>query len=356
MTSLPVPPHPRCRLPSPMDDYRQTAQELLRDAFGDPVPSVLALADANRGRGVFSRVVRVTLGWPVGAVAGPATVVIKSPAPGPNGAAAISSGACQREALAYRRVLPASPVPFPHPFLVTTSGDAASFVLQDLGDHRHVDQIEGLGADDAAAVAEQLARLHRHWRARPDLHRLGVRRATPGGLDPAALAAGLDALRGRWADAAGPGLRAYEALVARRPGLVAAFADARPLTLCHGDPRADNLAFERGGAAVLYDWQQIGVQFGGADLAWLAATSLTPPRRRSLERDLLDHYRAAGGELGWDDYRLGFVLPGLAVLLLAQREPADERAERFIATSVARIGTALDDLEVARIRVGSPPG
>ncbi|MDH3680578.1 MAG: ecdysteroid 22-kinase family protein [Acidimicrobiia bacterium] len=337
-----------------MDDLRQLAQELVAAAFGRPGPSVGEPTDANRGRGVFSRVVRVELYWPGGPLEAPASVVIKTPAPGPNGAAAISSGACSREALAYRRVLPASPVPFPHPYLVSTAGESASFVLEDLRRHRHVDQLDGLAPDDAASVAEQLARLHRHWSTSSDLQRLGVRRATPGALSPAALTAGLNALRLRWADASGGVIRAYEELVANRTELVTAFADARPLTLCHGDPRADNLAFRAGGDAVLYDWQQIAVQFGGADLAWLTATSLTPHLRRTIERDLLSHYRTSAGELGWDDYRLGFVLPGLAVLLLAQREPTDRRSERFVATSVARIGTALDDLDVARIRAGSP--
>ena len=36
-------------------------------------------------------------------------------------------------------------------------------MLEDLGRHRAVDQIEGLPIDDSLSVAGELARLHHHW-------------------------------------------------------------------------------------------------------------------------------------------------------------------------------------------------
>ena len=128
-----------------------------------------------------------------------------------------------------------------------------------------------------------------------------------------------------------------------------AFASVGPPTLCHGDPRADNLAFDADGIPVLYDWQQLAVQFGAADLAWLVSTSLTPATRRDSLEDIIEVYGTTIDEL-----RLGLVLPGLAVLLLCQRETADDRTRRFIAASITRIGSALVDLDVPRLRVGSP--
>ncbi len=302
--------------------------------------------DLNGGRGVFSRVTRAELAW-TGPVprgdAGPRSVAVKMPAPGPNGEAAAATGACRREALAYTRLIPHSPITAPHAWLVHHGpGAAASFVLEDLSGLRSVDQLDGLPAGDALAVAAALARFHRHW-SRPDRHRnLPLRRTVPATIPPAALDRGLAALDERWSDVVDTAQRAvFARLVARRAELVAAFAAAGPVTVCHGDPRADNVAFSPTGP-VLFDWQQPALQLGAADVAWLAATSLTPDTRRALDADL-----AAAGGCTLDAYRTGLLLPGLAVLLLAQRVADSERTARFITTSLRRIATAVADLELA---------
>ncbi|MGF1599517.1 MAG: phosphotransferase family protein [Acidimicrobiales bacterium] len=317
--------------------------------------TVVGHGDAGEGRGVFSQVTRVALRWPAGHD-GPASVVLKVPAAGANGIAAARAGAYRREALAYRRVLPSSPVAHPHPYLVETSPapgaaddggerqvEIVHLVLEDLGHHRRVDQVDGLGADDAVAVAVELRRFHDRWAGDAALDDLDVRRATPTALDPAALERGVDVLRTRWADRVDPAAAAALARAfADRAELVARFAAAGPVTLCHGDPRADNLVFGEDGRPVLFDWQQLAVQIGEADLAWLAATSLTVDDRRRADRALVEAYGTTV-----DRYRAGLVLPALAVLLLVQREADDERTRRFIAASVDRIGTAVADLDLA---------
>jgi aminoglycoside phosphotransferase (APT) family kinase protein len=301
-------------------------------------------------RGVFSLVHRVTL---EPASVEPRSVVVKQPDPGPNGSAAAASGAYEREALAYRSILPVTPVAAPRCHLVDSQGDGrASFVLEDLTRWRAVDQLDGLSTGDAAALVDELGVLHRRW-ANGAADDLPVRRATPAAFDPAALARGLAVVSERWQESAGaaPPL-VLGRLLSRRAELVDAFASAGPVTLCHGDPRADNVVFSSTGRAVLFDWQQLGVNLPQADLAWLTTTSLEPETRRRCEDDLIVGH-AAG--LGQDPeearlrYRLGMILPGLAVLLLAQRQLTSERAERFVATSLRRIATAVDDLEIAAL-------
>ncbi len=325
---------------------RRDVERLVRLAFG-PTCEVTGTSDLNGGRGVFSRVARAELAWRgphwSGPAARPHSVAVKTPAPGANGEAAAATGACRREALAYTRLLSHSPVATPHAWLVHHGpGSAASFVLEDLSGLRSVDQLDGLSAMDALAVADALARFHRHW-SRPDRHRnLPLRRAVPAAIPPEALSRGLVALDQRWGDVVDAPQRAvFARLVGRRAELVAAFAAAGPVTVCHGDPRADNVAFTPNGP-VLFDWQQPALQLGAADTAWLAATSLAPETRRTLDADL-----AAAGGCTLDDYRTGLLLPGLAVLLLAQRVADSERTARFIATSVRRIATAVADLELA---------
>lgn len=347
------------------DDVADQVDLLVERAFGLSGPRVTALTDVNGGRGAFSIVVRADLEWSEG-ITGPdrpGSVVAKLPIPGPNGAAAAASGAYRRESLAYRQILPATPVAHPRPWAVHDDGDTCSLLLQDLGDHRSVDQLDGLGADDAVAVAAALAGLHRTWAGAND--RLGgVRHNTVAGLSPAGLDAGLQTLETRWGDEIGPAERSVFAQLRAAHGALAERFDDQPATLCHGDPRADNLAFDDGtsnarasdanatdggplghrGTPVLFDWQQMAVQFGEADLAWLAATSLTTETRRATERQLV-----AAGDGHFDRYRLGLALPGLAVLFLAQRELPNGRARRFVATSLRRIAAAVADNETASL-------
>lgn len=321
-------------------------EDLVRTAL--PHRSITSFERIGQDSGVFSVVHRVGLDG----VDGPPSVVVKQPDPGPNGVAAAASGAYQREAIAYRAVLPHTPVAAPRCWLIDEPGDQrASFVLDDLRPARLVDQLVGLTPGEAAAVVDQLAVLHRHWESTAALEDLGVRRATPALFAPEALARGVRAIADRWAGACGTlATGSLGRLLDRREPLVEAFGAAGPVTLCHGDPRADNVAFRADGGAVLFDWQQLGRNIAQADLAWLAATSLEPEVRRAVEGELVERHAAAVGHDPAEAhrrYRLGMVLPGLAVLLLAQRELATPRAARMVATSVRRISAALDDLHVA---------
>ena len=324
------------------DDNAAKLHQLIADAFPHPF-SIRSISDANQGRGVFSQVLRVELEWVTDTAKGPRSVIAKFPANDANGEAGRRSGAYEREAMAYRQLLPDSPVQAPIAHLVRPDGNrGASFVLEDLTEHRRVDQLDGLSLTDCLAVTAELRRLHQHWQQRAELAGLDLRRATPTTFDHKSLKTGLDVLTSRWGSwLDSDQLRAFQRLVHHRVDLVTAFAQAGVPTLCHGDPRADNLVFDRSGRPILFDWQQIAIQLGEADLAWLAATSLTVDDRRHADTELVSAY---GTSL--DRYRLGFILPGLAVLLLAQRRVNDSRSTRFISTSLTRIGSALSDLEI----------
>ncbi len=336
------------------DGARQQVEQLVEQAFGPNGPSVGALDDRNEGRGAFSIVLRVELSWPTPPTSPsvtdrPRSVVAKLPIPGPNGIAAATSGAYRREAFAYREVLAQSPVSAPKAWAVTNGGgpdggDTCSLLLEDLTDRRRVDQLDGLQADDAIAVARSLGRLHQAWAERVTSLGPAIRHNTVAGLAPAGLDAGLLALEHRWAADVDPIRRAAFARLREGHEAVAERFSTHPATLCHGDPRADNLAFADDGQPILFDWQQMAVQFGGADLAWLAATSLDAETRRSIEPRLAE----AGGAT-MDDYRLGLALPGLAVLFLAQRELSTERATRFVAMSLERIADAIIDNDTASL-------
>jgi hypothetical protein len=342
------------------DDERGVLAELVLAAFanGDDAKGheagrtpaavkVSTIADANRGGGVFSRVLRLELATDdTHRHRVPPSAVAKLPARGANREAAARSGAYRREAHCYRSLLVEDELPTAEAYAVIEHDDgAASLLLQDLTSRRWPEQLSGLESEDARAVVGALARFHHRWDHdidQPGQRHAGlalVRANTVAGFDHGSLVSGLRAVEQRWANhLSRRQLSALDMMVARHDDVASAFASHRSITLCHGDPRAANLAFARDGSALLIDWQQVARQFGEADVAWLCATSLTPDDRRAFEHDLVDEY---GGDV--ERYRLGLALPAMAVLLLAQRDVDSARAAELITTSLDRIAAAVID-------------
>lgn len=326
----------------------QRAAAVLDAVFDRPMP-VRSIERIDGDRGVFSEVERVEIDSELG------SVVIKHALAGANGKAAAASGAYRREALAYEQILPVTPLVRRPAYFgsLATDDNMVSLVLEDLSNLRAVDQLDGLSHADVVAVAAELGALHERWSGEHALADLEVRRATPSLLSLAGIATGLEVLEQRWRSQIGAeNCDTLHALAAVREPLVAAFVDEEGATLCHGDPRADNVVFETTGRAVLFDWQQMAVQFGEADLAWLLATSVTPEVRRTIEADIVAGYallRRQDAATTWHRYRLGMVLPGLAVLFLAQREITSAATTNLVATSLERIAAAVIDLEVAQL-------
>ncbi len=325
---------------------RQLIHRLLATAFGHAAPAVVAVTDAGQGRGVFSTVVRIELQWrSPSKPQQPRHVVAKLPLAGPNGAAAVASGAYRREAEAYRRILVGSPVQAPGALAVVETGEGGyAFLLDDLTLLRRVDQLDGLGEQDATAVALALGRLHRHWAGQTGpVSSQSARRDVLGSIDPTSIQAGLAELRRTWGNELSDELLAGFERVAEavrrhnRP-----IEDINNITLCHGDPRADNVVFDASDGPVLFDWQQVMINPGEYDLAWLTATSLTVENRRRFERNLIEAY---GGD--FDVYRAGFAIPATLVLMLVQRQMRSGRLKDVTEASLKRIGQALVDLDIA---------
>lgn len=275
-------------------------------------------------RGVFSTVYRVA--------AGSESVVVKMPRSGPNGDAARAMGAYRREQIAYEHLLvPGLGVPTCFGIVSTEAGPA--FVLEDLTSFESPDQIAGLAPTQAMAIVDPLYECHAAISVETALS-LNVRSITPRGFVPEALASGVELV---------PHNEVFARLLAERVERIDAFAALEEPVVCHGDPRADNLVIRP--TVKLFDWQQIAIQAGEADLAWLAATSLEPRVRRSCEGDLVARYALRTNrsfDQSWDRYQKSMIVPGLAVLMLAQRR-AEGRLQRLVDVSVERIAAAVTD-------------
>ena len=308
-----------------------------------PGRTIGAEMSIDGGRGMFSHVWRCALDGPVESVA------VKMLRTDGNGEAAVTSGAAAREVLAYRSILPTTPtVSAPRCFgIVDDPHGHPAFVFEDLSSHRSSDQLAGLDRGDVAAVAIELIELHEAWSGRADLDMIEVRRATPAALPDAGIERGLDVLDNEWTSVDSTLRSALRRLADHRSAAIEAFVGQDGPTLCHGDPRADNVVFDSNGRAVLFDWQQMAIQFGEADLAWLLATSVRPELRRTIESDVVASYAMARGQdaaTTWRRYVLGMALPGLSVLFLAQRRTPDTRSRALVRTSIERIATAIDDV------------
>lgn len=312
--------------------------------LGDDI-DIRSVTPVDHGRGVFSHVVRAELAGPIG------SAVVKLLRSDANGASALTSGAVAREALAYERLLPQTPSVAAPTFYGSDRDERSvpAFVLQDLSNFRHVDQVGGLTDADLRAVTAELIALHTAWAEHDELHSLPVRHQAPAHFPKEAIERGAAILDVRWRSVSAERRSSLQALAAIHQTAVEAFSNEGGATLCHGDPRGDNIAFDADGRAILFDWQQIAVQIGEADLAWLLATSADTASRRNIEGDLVASYAMARHQdaaTTWRRYVVGTTLPGLAVMLLAQRDVDDERSERFVRTSIERIADAVTDLRV----------
>lgn len=328
-----------------MTDLGDRTAAAVRSIFGSDT-TIGAITPIDHGRGVFSHVMRAEL---TGTLRSVAVKLLRSNA---DGASALTSGAVAREVLVYQHLLPSTDgVSAPKLFGVALDDrDVPALVLQDLSSFRHADQAAGLGEDDLRAVATELIALHSSWAGRPELDTLELRRSTPAHLPVDALERGAALLDAKWSIISSERRSALQALAADHHAAVSAFQNEGSPTLCHGDPRGDNVAFDHDGRATLFDWQQAAIQFGEADLAWLLATSVDVSTRRSVEGDIVASYamaRRQDAATTWRRYVTGMVLPGLAVLLLAQRAIDNDQTQQFVRSSIERIADAVIDLRVS---------
>lgn len=237
-----------------------------------------------------------------------------------------------------------------------------------------ISQIAGLGAGRAAQALRELAKLHAEWWASPALDGLTW---MPRLDDPVNLAAGQQ-YRDAWplfverigdavpAEALALGERVkeqYESL------LVVGTADA-PLTICHGDFRADNLMFddapEAEDAIAVLDWQ---ISFRGpavSDVTYLLCQSMTVEERRASEEALvrawydalLDAGVPQGGypfDLAWQHHERGMLAATVyPVTAMGALDAANDRGRELVANMAVRAFTAALDHDAARTRPWGP--
>jgi aminoglycoside/choline kinase family phosphotransferase len=216
----------------------------------------------------------------------------------------------ERECVFYEHLSMRTPLRVPSCYGIAREG-ASGFVLllEDLGKARVGDQVAGSTAQDALVAIGALAEHHAaFWNQTGDLPFL-VDHHTPEFCQ---------ILEVSYAQSIGPTIAAFpehftpalRELAMELGSKTTAMLNRnleRPLTVCHGDFRADNLFYDLpdGTKVAVIDWQISGRGFGPSDVGYHLTQSVTSEVRRSIERPAVEAYYRALTAAGVRDYSLG---------------------------------------------------
>ena len=338
----------------------EVTPQWLTEATGWSINST-AVEQIGVGVGVSSALYRVTLSGH----GCPSSVIIKLPAL--NEAAVFTSTMLRmyiREVEFFKSLAVECPIRVPELYFGAVDESTSKFVLvmEDFKDLRSVDQVTGMELSDAERTVDALAQWHATWWGKADaLAEAGITMSLADPIYHAVLPA---VFAEGWAKltteidlpesilAVGP--RWIEAL----PGMLARLATA-PTAMLHGDYRADNIFFADDGSLALLDFQIIGTGTAAYDLAYFVTQSLEAHVAADQERVLFERWvsalHAAGvptDETGrlWEDYRLA-ALFCLVYPVVAARgmDLSDQRQRALLETMSARLGRAIDHLELAQL-------
>jgi aminoglycoside/choline kinase family phosphotransferase len=312
------------------------------------------------GTGQVSDSVRLTLTYSRAAGL-PATIIAKVPSADPaSRQAARATRTYEIEARFYAEVAPGLDASIPACYFAAYAPDADDYVvlLEDLAPAEPGNQIAGIDPANARAAVHEMAILHAGCWDSPALAALDwLNRSNPATTEFTAtmVTALYDGFRERYADRLAPEtLTVMERFV---PRLGAYLADrGKPITLTHGDFRADNLLFGDGRPTIV-DWQSCQVGAGTADLAYFLGSSLPVEHRREHEGSLVRHYYDVLTERGapldwahcWTEYRkfaFNGVLAAIGAAMLVKRTDRGDRMFCAMADRHARHALDLESLSL----------
>lgn len=345
-------------IPASIDDVTAT---WLAEVTGLPVEAV-GIEQIGMGIGVSSALYRAHLDTGSGL---PTSVVIKLPAL--DDAAVFTSTVLsmyRREVTFFNELASGAPIRVPRCHHASVDADSHFVVvMEDLGEHRVVDQLEGMTLDDAHAAVDALARWHAAWWGKADaLAEAGATLSLADPIYPAVLPMVVDE---GWDKLVAAGIAIPAAIEAVRsrfnaaiPGLLADLAQG-PNTMVHGDFRADNLVFDDSGTVAAFDFQLIGTGSGSYDLAYFITQSLEVDLAAQAERPLFDRWTrgllaggVSAGDLGllWEDYRKA-ALFCLVYPVVASRgmDLDDPRQRGLVGCMLRRFDRAVDQLSLAEL-------
>lgn len=327
----------------------------------------------GEGVGLMCTLARLTLRYRGPARGAPSSVILKVPSELPeNRQVGDHFNFYEREGRFYQHLGQSIDVRVPRCLFnhIDVESQRFALVLEDFGARTMVSQIIGLDVERAAEALNAIARAHAQWWETPEVHALDW---MPRAIDPHIIGAG-ESYRQAWPrfvelfgdelpdGAIDLGERVGPAWEAMMTGLY----ERAPMTLCHGDYRADNLMFDDAASGRdhvgVVDWQ-IAYRSGGiADVGYLITQSMTPEDRQAHDHALVAAwYDAVSAALGrrpedysgddaWDGYRACTgVMTVYAVVAGAQLDMANERGMQLVRDMAARSFSAALDLDAGSL-------
>jgi hypothetical protein len=282
--------------------------EALRAGGAEDVPAVTAVRTRTIGaeRGFLSLTLQVKLEYaspPSNGV--PASLVAKlEPASGSFRDAERRSGAFDREIRFYREVAGRVPLRLPRIYYAEASDEGKILLMEDLCAYRALDQVHGMRHEQVIATAREAAKLHAAFGRPSALDGLdwlplhdhffddGFAEHWPAFAQAYELRIGRDAVR--LGERVARNLRWLEERIA-----------ARPVTLIHGDLRADNLLLGDGdpcGEIVILDWQLANRSLAAIDIARLLGGSEPAAERRGHQIEVVTAWHETLLRAGLVDY------------------------------------------------------
>ena len=219
----------------------------------------------------------------------------------------------------YRDVAPQAPMRMPTLFFGGFNEHAGALVLEDLGHLKAGNQVHGLNNLEAIAAARWIARLQaRFWNSEA----LDTLEWMP--LHDERLTAKYAETWDHFEEVYGLRLGAEAIAIGRRLrdslDWIRSEIEKRPVTVCHGDYRADNLFFGEVGSpeeVVAIDWAFCGRTLGALDPTRLLGGSEPPAERNRHQLEIFaawyERLQSEGVkdyplEAALDDFRLGALL------------------------------------------------
>lgn len=319
------------------------------------------------GNGVFGELTRVRLTYHRRLSTDPASLILKMPsANASNRSRAHAFDMCAREAGFYRDLAPTLRLCVPRCYV--SEFDAASgrsvLLLEDLGHLQVGNQVAGLAPDRAFAAASAIAVAHAQWWDAESAAFPGC--APP--LDGSVMRQLKDIYRRQWPDFVA---RYARHLPSGSIELGARIGDSietllrslsrSPVTLAHGDFRADNLYFDAGSRAdqlVVADWQLVCRARGAFDVGYLLCQSLESDVRARWEWTILRRWNerlAAGGVIAYSfaeavaDYKRGALLCAVYAVAGATLDRSNGRGTRLALVQALRTFRAALELKASEL-------
>ena len=249
----------------------------------------------GEGVGILSILQRVIPTYS-GATKAPKSIVVKYPTDDPVQRGTADALAFYiREIVFYRDCAPSAPFKTAKCYGQAIESDNTNFTIamEDISHYRPLNQLDGVSLSDAKIMLEKLADFHAMWWNSPKLP--AMQDIFPPMLNPIyetvipmLWAQGWPNVEKYAGHLLPDSVRHIGGIWAEKVSWMLTNLMA-PMTLCHGDYRADNMMFD-GNEPVVIDYQICGTGSGIFDVGYFISQSIATKERRGHDRELVDLY------------------------------------------------------------------